>query len=80
MSRIPEMPKSKEEWELHWKFYELAIKERDYERIARDRLQQQMDLLQSRITEIEEENKHIAWERGETEERYQEERYQDDTD
>lgn len=41
MNKTPEMPQSQNEQECHWSFYELAIKERDFERVKCDRLEKE---------------------------------------
>lgn len=38
----PSFPTSQGEWEAHWAFYQLAIKERDFERIKCDRIEREL--------------------------------------
>lgn len=45
MERIPDMPKSQNEWETHWLFYRLVVKERDYERQLNTLLREEIESL-----------------------------------
>lgn len=49
----PEMPKTQAEWECHWAFYQLTLKERDYERIVNDRLRAELKELRIKTNPLE---------------------------
>ena len=41
-SDTPSMPTTQAEWEAHWAFYQLAVKERDFERLCVNNLREEL--------------------------------------
>lgn len=52
-SDTPSFPTSQGEWEAHWAFYQLAIKERDFERIKCDRIERELTAARTEIAHLE---------------------------
>ena len=47
--QVPPRPETDAEWAVHWAFYQLTVKERDYERTVNDQLRRELAGLRAAV-------------------------------